>query len=157
MSLSNIICSAGASTCISRETNQIIPGYYCRKGICQTCSSGFYSVDGRECENCPTGTSSIHGSSSCSSLLKFTRPGIEQINIPFPSTKIRAYLQEGGACGSETSDGGEYDQLSSNCGVFSSCIMSVPMNSSLYVIVGGSDQPDSSSWHDNYEGNYYLS
>jgi hypothetical protein len=157
MSLSNIICSAGASTCISRETNQIAPGYYCRKGVCHTCSSGFYSVDGRECENCPTGTSSVPGSSSCSNLLKFTRPGVEKVYIPFGTNKIKVYLQEGGACRSETSDGGEFDQLSSNCGVFSSCLVSVPKNSSLYVIVGGSGHRDYSSTDGTDEGNYYLS
>lgn len=157
MSLSNIICSAGASTCISRETNQIVPGYYCRKDICHRCSSGFYSVNGRECEECPTGTSSAHGSSSCSSLLKFTRPGVEKVYIPFGSNKIRVYLQEGGACTSRTSDGGEYDQFSSQCGVFSSCLVSVPMNSSLYVIVGGSSQSSSSTVYDTYEGNHIIS
>lgn len=157
MSLSNIICSIGASTCFSRETNQIAPGYYCRRGICHTCRSGFYSVDGGECENCPTGTTSIDSSSSCNSLLNFTRPGVEKVLIPYGTNKIRVYLKPGDDCRSDASRSGESDLLSSDCGVVSSCLISAPMNSTLYVIVGSSNHQNSAASSSSFEGNFSSS
>ena len=128
--------SAGASTCFFSSTQTIAFGYQCVDNTCTRCPPGFYSDDGKTCQQCDLGFSSIIGSSRCGSTFNFISSGLQTLYIPIGVTKINVRLWGGGGVGGWSG----LDQSpgsSGGGGGFSSCNISVPMDSIIYVLVAG--------------------
>ena len=127
-----IICSSGIPTCFYVETNVTARGHYCQDAICFQCPSGYYGFDGKTCIQCPTGTSSVEGSISCGTSLTFDHPGLQKAYIPSDVAKINVRLWGGGGADS-TTDG---TTVFGGSGSFTSCNISIPTTTTLYVLVG---------------------
>ena len=135
MSVANaVLCSSGSPSCFYVETNLTARGYYCQDAICFQCPSGYYGVDGKTCIHCPTGTSSVEGSISCGTSLAFVHTGMQKVYIPSEVAKINVRLWGGGGA-----DGANYGSTAfGGGGAFTSCNISIPTSTTLYVLVGDS-------------------
>lgn len=141
----DLICSlASAPSCLDRITGLSKPGYHCNPA-CEPCPSGFYSTDGKDCRRCSYGTSSFRGSSSCGVSFNITSPGLHFAYIPLNVNKISVKLR--GGIGAYLHNQGRIMN-----GGFSSCNITVPANSTLYVIVGGDDRPANPSGYSRFSG-----
>ena len=134
------ICeSSGASTCFFSSSQTIAYGYQCIDSTCSQCPPGYYSDDAITCQQCDLGFSSIAGSRGCGSSFNFLSAGLQPLYIPVGVTKINVRLWGGGGVGGR-SGLDKSPGSSGGGGGFSSCNISVPMDSSIYVLVAGGGQ-----------------
>lgn len=153
MSLMPICSAARASTCFYRSTNATATGYQCIQDQCFKCTTGFFSNDGKSCQKCPYGTASIAGAAFCSSSLSLQTPGLQKLYIPMGVTKINVRLWGGGGGGSKSGDPEYYNPSSGGGGGYSSCNITVQMESSIYIIVAGGGKPEVNSIIQSTGGN----
>ena len=136
----DLICSmASGQNCLDRITGLIKSGHRYNPAT-EPCPSGFYMNDKNDCLRCPYGMSSISGSSQCGASMNFASPGLHVAFIPLNVTKINVKLRGGNG---HYMDNEEAFTLG---GGFSSCNITVPANSTLYVIVGGGSPTEHSEY-----------
>lgn len=128
--------SAGASTCFFASTQTIAYGFQCIQDTCSQCPPAYYSNDGKTCQKCDFGFSSVLGSKRCGHSFHFVSAGLQTLYIPVGVTKINVRLWGGGGVGGR-SGLDESPGSSGGGGGFSSCNVTVQMDSSIYVLVAG--------------------
>jgi hypothetical protein len=147
----------GVGTCYDTSTSTAAAGYYCPKsGIkeCTKCLSGYYGSNGRTCEKCVLGTTSVSGSTdpqSCKLLLNFFNNGSEIVYVPFGIEKVHVKMWGGGG-GGDTCKSLTYYPASGGGGGYASCNITVKQNSNLYVIVGGGGETNDNVLSQNLGG-----
>ena len=145
MSITPICSALQASTCYYNSTKAIATGYQCIQDSCYQCTTGFFSNDGKSCQSCPYGTASATRAAFCSSSLKLRTPGLQKMYIPMGVTKINVRLWGGGGGGSKSGDPEFYYPSSGGGGGYSSCNITVQMQSNIYVIVAGGGKAEANS------------
>lgn len=149
----------GVGTCKNTLTAVAEAGYYCpNSGIkeCTKCPSGYYGNNGKTCENCIAGTTSISGSTdrlSCKLLLNFLNNGSETVYVPFGIEKVHVKMWGGGG-GGDTCKAASYYPSSGGGGGYSSCNITVKQNSNLFVIVGGGGETNDNVLSANLGGSF---
>lgn len=148
----------GVGTCYNTSTSTAAAGYYCpNSGVqeCTKCQSGYYGSNGRTCEKCVLGTTSVSGSTdrqSCKLLLNFLNNGSEIVYVPSGVEKIHVKMWGGGG-GGDTCKTTSYYPSSGGGGGYSSCNITVRQNSYIYVIVGGGGETNDNVYAANKGGN----
>jgi Glycine rich protein len=146
----------GVGTCYDTSTSTAAAGYYCPiSGIkeCTKCQSGYYGSNGRTCEICGLGTTSVSGSTdpqSCKLQLNFFNNGSEIVYVPFGIEKVHVKMWGGGGGGDTCKS--DYIAASGGGGGYASCNITVKQNSNLYVIVGGGGETNDNVQSQNLGG-----
>ena len=136
--MSPAVCSSlGDSICRYSVSNTIATGYSCMSSVCHECPPGYYGTDGISCHKCRFGTWSVGRATACDSKFTYTKPGLVKVFIPFGVTKINVRLWGGGGAGDACSGAPYYLPSAGGGGGFSTCNVTIPMNTSVYVIVAG--------------------
>lgn len=142
-------CTA-AAVCQYVLTSTAVPGQYCEQTLCRPCPSGSFGTDGKTCNKCAYGESSLSGSNSCSSSFNMTTPGLHQLYIPLGVYKMNVRMWAGGGAGSK-SGAVAYRPNAGGGGGFSTCNITLSMDSSVTVVVAGGAQ-DKSNNYINHSG-----
>lgn len=132
------MCSSfGSSICRDSLSNTTASGYFCMQSICYKCSPGYYGTDGISCQKCEFGTWSVSGAATCGFSSIYSTPGFFEAYIPYGVTKINVRLWGGGGAGDACNGAPDYLPSAGGGGGFSSCNITVQMDTNVYVIVAG--------------------
>ena len=144
--LSSTVICVNKPYCYASDTRLVSTGYACVNKICELCPSGTFSNDGISCRTCPYATSSIPGSKTCGSTIRFNAFGSFSTYIPYGISKINVRLWGGGGGGDANAlqENVSWNGISTSLdpragggGGFSACNITVIQNTFVRVIVGG--------------------
>ena len=144
-------CSA-AAVCQYVLTSAPVLGHYCEQTACRPCPSGSFGTNGKTCSKCAYGRSSLSGSYSCGTSFNMTVPGLHQLYIPEGVYKMNVRMWAGGGAGSRSGDP-YYRANSGGGGGFSTCNVTLSMDSKISIVVAGGAQDKSNNYINHSGGN----
>ena len=148
-------CSA-AAVCQYVLTSTPVLGHYCEQTLCRPCPSGSFGTNGKTCNKCAFGRSSLSGAYSCSTSFNMTKPGLHELYIPWGAYKMNVRMWAGGGAGSRSGDP-YYRANAGGGGGFSTCNVTLSMDSKISIVVAGGAQDKSNNYISHSGGSTSVS